>query len=411
MKPENENFETPQDELTEQEPGEEDAKTDEEEPSRAEGPVNRENSDVAGDGTEVAADASFTTVEAQPDETAGAESAETEEDPEIEETGDDSDAAVTYENGRPLVHELQYQAPKFKAAPAAEDEEVADVKFSSVSEAKAVIEGFLFSCNEPLSVAKLSRLMNSLHPKTVRGLLLELQWEYENRPGGLQVVEIAGGYQMSTRAFVAPWMFRMHKHKRRSALSPATLETLAIIAYRQPITKGEIEAIRGVESGAPVRTLQELGMVEASGRREVVGRPQLYVTTEQFLKAFGLKSVGDLPSISELKARFTEEQKLKPVVAAASFRADENPAGDESHDDGRTDLNELHVQGMSKIAGGKADEDAEHDGNVPEEEPAEDNSDNVENSDWDEVNEASEADDDETGDVNFYQVSEEDNNT
>src|SRR5690606_34909207 len=146
--------------------------------------------------------------------------------------------------------------------------------------------GFLFSSNEPLSVARLVKLLGNLHPKTVRGLLLELQWDYDTRGGALQIVEIAGGFQMATRAFVAPWMFRMHKHKRRSALSPATLETLAIVAYRQPITKGEIETVRGVESGAPLRTLQDLGLVEASGRREVVGRPQLYITTEQFLKTF-----------------------------------------------------------------------------------------------------------------------------
>jgi len=223
------------------------------------------------------------------------------------------EAAVEYEGDRPIVRELEYQAPRGKAA---EDEDEAEVeRFDSVAEAKAVVEGFLFSCNEPLTVQKLSRLMSNLHPKTVRGLLLELQWDYDNRHGALQIIEIAGGYQMSTRAFVAPWMFRMHKHKRRSALSPATLETLAIVAYRQPITKGEIETIRGVESGAPLRTLQELNLVETSGRKEVVGRPQLYVTGEPFLKTFGLKSMADLPSISELKSRYADEQKLKPVIS------------------------------------------------------------------------------------------------
>jgi segregation and condensation protein B len=270
---------------------------------------------------------------------------------------DASEADVTYENGRPLVQELQYQAPKGKAASTAEDEESVEVKFSSVAEAKAVVEGFLFSCNEPLSVSKISKLMGNLHPKTVRGLLLELQWEYENRPGGLQVVEIAGGYQMSTRAFVAPWMFRMHKHKRRSALSPATLETLAIIAYRQPITKGEIEAIRGVESGAPLRTLQELNLVEASGRREVIGRPQLYITTEQFLKTFGLKSVGDLPSISELKTRYTEEQKLKPVMAAAPAKTEEDLQETTPGDADPDDANTVDSAKSGEIADSDYDED------------------------------------------------------
>jgi segregation and condensation protein B len=236
---------------------------------------------------------------------------------------DDAEAAVEFEGDRPIVRDLEYQAPRGKAVE--EDDEAQNPRFGSIAEAKAVVEGFLFSCNEPLSVSKLSKLMSNLHPKTVRGLLLELQWEYENRPGALQVIEIAGGYQLCTRAFVAPWMFRMHKHKRRSALSPATLETLAIIAYRQPITKGEIETVRGVESGAPLRTLQELNLIEASGRREVIGRPQLYVTTESFLKAFGLKSVGDLPSIAELKSRFAEDTRLKAAVAAPAVEVPEQP--------------------------------------------------------------------------------------
>lgn len=240
---------------------------------------------------------------------------------------DDELAGFTLDGTRPLVEQLEYREVKPKAG---EEDPDGTTKFSSVAEARAVIEGFLFSSNEPLSVLRLSRLTNNLHPKTVRGLLLELQWEYENRGGGLQIVEIAGGYQMATRPFIAPWMFRLHKHKRRSALSPATLETLAIIAYRQPLTKGEIEVIRGVETGAPIRTLQELGLIEVSGRREVVGRPQLYSTTEQFLKAFGLKSIGDLPSISELKTRFAEETKLKAAVAEPPKPEDPAPLDDQA---------------------------------------------------------------------------------
>jgi len=243
---------------------------------------------------------------------------------------DEASADVSFDGDRPLVEELQYQAARPRAGTSEESETAEDARFTSVAEARAVVEGLLFSSNEPLSVARLSKLMSNLHPKTVRGLLLELQWEYDNRGGALQVVEIAGGYQMSTRPSLAPWMFRLHKLKRRSPLSPATLETLAIVAYRQPITKGEIEGIRGVETGAPLRTLQELNLIEASGRREVVGRPQLYVTTEQFLKVFGLKSLADLPSISELKSRFAEDQKLKPSVAAAEPKPESEaqaPAG------------------------------------------------------------------------------------
>lgn len=228
-----------------------------------------------------------------------------------------------------LVQQLEYVKPaagEKKSKKQAEDEDDGgNLTLTSVSEARAVLEGYLFTSNEPLSVQRLSKLMNNLQPRTVRGLLLELQMDYDNRAGALQVVEIAGGFQMATRPHLADWMFRMHRHKRRSALSPATLETLAIVAYKQPITKGEIEAIRGVESSGTVRTLQDLNMVEAAGRREVVGRPQLFVTTEQFLKAFGLKSLADLPSISELRNLFSNEQKLQRAVAAPPQANEENP--------------------------------------------------------------------------------------
>jgi segregation and condensation protein B len=220
---------------------------------------------------------------------------------------EDADAAPV------IVSELEYQ--KARESRGSDDDEAECLEIANVAEARAIIEGFLFSSNEPVSVQKLSKLLNNLHPRTIRGLLLELQMEYDSRPGALQIVEIANGFQISTRPHLAPWMFRLHKHRRRSALSPATLETLAIVAYRQPMTKTEIEAIRGVESGAALRTLQDLNIVEVSGRREVIGRPQLYATTDQFLKVFGLRSLADLPSIAELRAQFAEEQKLKRKTA------------------------------------------------------------------------------------------------
>lgn len=210
-----------------------------------------------------------------------------------------------------LVTVLEYNVSKTKP----EDDEENPRTFVNVLEARSVLEGYLFSCNEPLSLQRLSRLMNNLHPRTLQGLLTELQLEYENRPGALQIVEIAGGYQMATRSNIAPWMFRLHKHRKRSNLSPATLETLAIVAYKQPVTKGDIEAIRGVESSAPLRTLQDLNLIESRARREVIGRPQLFNTTDQFLKTFGLKSLNDMPSIGELRTQYADEQKLNRAVS------------------------------------------------------------------------------------------------
>ena len=136
---------------------------------------------------------------------------------------------------------------------------------------------------------------------------------------------------MATRPHHAEWLLRLHRHRRRNPLTPATLETLAIVAYKQPVTKAELETVRGVESTAPLRTLQEIGLIEVGGRREVVGRPQLYITTDLFLKTFGLRSLAELPSISELKHLFAEEQKLqvKPAEPAAA-PTDEAPAPDDA---------------------------------------------------------------------------------
>jgi segregation and condensation protein B len=115
---------------------------------------------------------------------------------------------------------------------------------------------------------------------------------------------------MATRPELADWMSRLQRQRRKSALTPASIETLAIIAYRQPVTRAEIEAVRGVDSGAPIRLLQDLGLVDVGGRREVPGRPQLYVTTDLFLRTFGLKSLKDLSSIPELKRIFGDQQRL-----------------------------------------------------------------------------------------------------
>jgi segregation and condensation protein B len=228
-----------------------------------------------------------------------------------------------------LVEQLEFATvPKGRRGAAKGEERDAPLDLASVAEARAVIEAYLFTTNEPLTVARISKLMNNLHPRTVRGLLLELQMEYDRRAGALQIIEVAGGFQMATRPQQSEWVLRLHRQRRRSTLSPATLETLAIIAYKQPVTKAEIEVIRGVETTAPLHTLLDLGLIEVGGRREVIGRPQLYVTTDLFLKTFGLRSLADLPSILELKHLFAEEQRLrvKPAEPAATAPAEDGPA-------------------------------------------------------------------------------------
>lgn len=224
--------------------------------------------------------------------------------------------------GAPPVHNSDdpgVQKVRGDLAVSPSDSAESDVpRISSRAEIKAVLEALLFATTEPLSTARLAKIIVGASLEEIRAALLELQMEYDSLPRGLQIVEVAGGFQMATRPHLAPWIFRLKPSKRRNPLSQATLETLAIIAYKQPITRAEIEAIRGVDSTATIHTLLDLGLVEVGGKREIPGRPQLYVTTELFLKTFGLKSLGDLPSIHELRRLYSSEGRVEQKMQATS---------------------------------------------------------------------------------------------
>jgi segregation and condensation protein B len=177
----------------------------------------------------------------------------------------------------------------------------------NIAQAKATLEALLFAATEPLPVQKISALLNDLETKTIRGLLLELQIEYNRSERGMQIVEVAGGYQMATRPEFAPWVRLLHRSRKAHSISPASLETVAIVAYKQPITRAEVDAIRGVDSSAIIRGLVEAGLIEVVGQKQVLGRPSLYGTTKLFLKTFGLKRLSDLPTIEELKKAYKVE--------------------------------------------------------------------------------------------------------
>jgi len=138
----------------------------------------------------------------------------------------------------------------------------------------------------------------------------ELRIGYLRDGRGFRLVEIAGGYQLRTASEFAPYILKLLKEPREERLTQATLETLAIIAYRQPIVKAEIEAIRGVDVSAILQKLLDRGLVRVAGRKEVPGRPFLYETTRVFLEHFGLKRVEDLPHLSELRAADPLQGKL-----------------------------------------------------------------------------------------------------
>jgi len=166
---------------------------------------------------------------------------------------------------------------------------------------RSAVEALLFSSDQPLTLALLADALDA-PPDQVSAALLELGQEYESREAGVELREMAGGWIVTTTAEQHEWVARMLRGKRKMRLSRAALETLAIIAYKQPVTKSEIEAIRGVDSSGTLATLLERSLVTIKGRSTVVGRPLLYGSTGDFLNYFGLKDLTELPRPEELRA-------------------------------------------------------------------------------------------------------------
>jgi|CXWL01.1.fsa_nt_gi segregation and condensation protein B len=184
---------------------------------------------------------------------------------------------------------------------------------SDIAEIKAILEAVLFMAHEPLSLDRLVGIVAASSMSDVRAALLVLQSDYDQQLRGLQVVEVAGGYRLVTRQDYAPWVKRLEKTKPAPKLSRSALESLAIIAYRQPLTRGEVEKIRGVETSGVIKTLLERKLVRIVGRQEVPGRPILYGTTKFFLEHFGLPDLSALPPLREFRELGESEQAMLPV--------------------------------------------------------------------------------------------------
>lgn len=169
-----------------------------------------------------------------------------------------------------------------------------------INTARSIIENILFIADSPITIEKIGEVFNGeMNKAEIKGILDELKADYNGR--GVQLVEIAEGYQICTRPEYAEWIKKFYKIDKGSKLSHASLETLSIIAYKQPITRIEMEEIRGVDSGGVVKTLSEKNLIKNMGRKKVPGRPMMYGTTRKFLEYFGLKSLTDLPTLEELK--------------------------------------------------------------------------------------------------------------
>jgi segregation and condensation protein B len=166
-------------------------------------------------------------------------------------------------------------------------------------EKKSAIEAFLFLSGDVLTLSTLKDVMG-LAEAEVNKLMAELIEEYRERNAGLLITEIAGGYQMVTNPDCAEWVRKFKTTQVSSKLSMPALETLAIIAYKQPIIRAEIEQIRGVNSDSAIKTLYEKRLIKIMGRKEAPGRPFFYGTTREFLQYFGLKDLTELPTIKDL---------------------------------------------------------------------------------------------------------------
>ncbi len=165
----------------------------------------------------------------------------------------------------------------------------------------ALIEAALFATDEPLNLRRLANLAGLRDPAEARQLVRKLQAFYDQDGTAFHVEELAGGFQLLTRPEFQPWLVRVRRTSNELRLSAAARETLAIVAYRQPIMRADVEAIRGVQCGEILRLLMEKGLVRIAGRHDSLGRPVLYGTTRKFLQVFGLRSLKDLPDAEQLR--------------------------------------------------------------------------------------------------------------
>lgn len=180
-------------------------------------------------------------------------------------------------------------------------------------EARRIIEAMLFASSKPVTGSELAQALEDFSADKVKELINELNAEYQAQNRSFSVTEIAGGFQLTADSYYAPWIKKLLIREEARRLSMPALETLAVIAYKQPITRSEIEVIRGVNVDGVIDNLLEKRLIRESGRKEAPGRPFMYSVTDEFLQHFGLKSPEDLPKLKE----FTEadiETGTKDIV-------------------------------------------------------------------------------------------------
>jgi segregation and condensation protein B len=185
--------------------------------------------------------------------------------------------------------------------------------------AKGAIEALLFVNEKPVTLEQFKGVLETVNAAEIKGIVHLLQNEYEQRQSGMKIVEIAGGYQMLSNPRYADYIRSFYKTKHKEKLSKPALETLAIVAYKQPVTRVDVELVRGVNSDGVISHLLTKELVKAVGRKDIPGRPFLYGTTKQFLEYFGLKSLDDLPRLEEFPSLLPPEEIAQGDDHSGSF--------------------------------------------------------------------------------------------
>lgn len=166
---------------------------------------------------------------------------------------------------------------------------------------KSIIECLLFVSNKPVTLQKMREVLVDKDLNSIKEILIELQKDYNQRQSGLQLLEVASGYQICTRPEYAEWIKKINRDSATFKLSQSALETLSIIAYKQPISRAEIEEIRGVDTSGVIYNLLDKKLIRVTGRKDCLGHPLLYGTSNEFLRYFGLNNISEIPLLEEIK--------------------------------------------------------------------------------------------------------------
>ncbi|OQX87124.1 SMC-Scp complex subunit ScpB [candidate division KSB1 bacterium 4484_87] len=218
---------------------------------------------------------------------------------------------------------------------------------------KPAVEALIFASDSPITESRIHSVIEELSPSQVQRVIEELNQEYEQQNHAFRIQRIAGGFQFVTRPEYAHYIKKYYKGRSRGRLSKAALETLAIIAFKQPISRPEIDLIRGVNSDGVVRTLLERNLIQISGRAETVGHALLYTTTHEFLQHFGINDISELPKPKEIEELLGSAQEELPLELPESEEIDEKITEQMSILDGEEEPDDQEEQPESS---GESDE-------------------------------------------------------